>query len=94
MYLDENKARCSKYPLEPLFRSIYFLNPEFDPNSIDVVTDRKNLRELLKIVCGNSVHDFRIDLELVGETLLFTRWGKVARSYSNDSNGYGHEFEK
>ena len=94
IYIDENKAQCSKYPLEPLFRSVYFLKPEFDPNSIDVVTDRKNLRELLKIICGKSVRDFRLDLELVGETLLFTSWEKAAKSYINDSNGYGHEFEK
>ena len=94
VYLDENKARCSKYPLEPLFRSIYFINPEFDPRFIDVVTDRKNLRKLLKIICGKSVQDFHIDLELVGETLLFSRWENSAKSYINDAEGYGHEFEK
>jgi len=91
VYLNENKARCS---LEPLFRSIYFLNPEFDPKSIDVVMDRRNLRDLLKIIRSNSVGDFRMDLELVGATLLFIRWEKAAKSYINDSKGYGHEFEK
>ena len=94
VFLDENKARWSKYPLEPLFRSIYFLAPEFDPKSIDLVTDRKNLRELLNIISGKLVKDFRVDIQLIQDTLLFTRWGKAAKSYISGSRGYGHMFEK
>jgi len=94
IYIDENKARCPKFPLEPLFRSVYLLNPDFNPKAVDVVTDRKNLRALLSIICGKSVQDFRMDIELVEKTLLFTRWVKNARGFITDSRGYGHEFEK
>lgn len=72
------------------------MHPEFDPTSLDLVTDRFNLRNLLKIVCGNSVRDFRVDIELVGETLLFTccTGNRSTRYYNYSTNCYGHSFEK
>ncbi|KAJ5409392.1 uncharacterized protein N7487_003751 [Penicillium crustosum] len=37
-------------PLEPLFRALYIEQPSFEIDSIDVVTDRNNVRKLLSFV--------------------------------------------
>ncbi|KAJ5207825.1 geranylgeranyl pyrophosphate synthetase [Penicillium cf. viridicatum] len=38
------------YPLEPLFRALYIEQPSFDIDSIDIVTDRNNVRKLLSFI--------------------------------------------
>ena len=82
------------YPLEPLFRSIYTLNPNFNPKPFDLVTDRNNLRKLLRVISGESFEPFRINIDLVNDTLLFTRWESNSTEYLLEFRGYGHEFEK
>jgi len=97
MYIDQNAYRNPSYPLEPLFRSVYTENPGFDPSTLDLVTDRSNLRKLVWTICGNGiVEDFRIDIRLVGQTLLFTRYEEHTheRIGSNEFRGYGHSFER
>lgn len=82
-----------KAPLEPLFRALFTTRPDFDVKGIDLVTDRKNLRLLLGFV-GGRAEEFRIDVEVVRNTVLFSRWSKSPVSYMNSFGGYGHEFEK
>lgn len=62
---------------------------------IDLVTDRRNLRLLLDFV-GGRAGEFRIDVEVVRNTVLFSRWSKSPVSYipSGSFGGYGHEFER
>ena len=93
-YVDQNASRHPEYPLEPLFRSIYTVSPTFDPKQINLVTDRNNLRKIMWVISGIHIEDFRIDIELVGDTLLFTRWEKVTKEYVVGFRGFGHEFEK
>jgi hypothetical protein len=92
-YVDQNLHRNPLFPLEPLFRSIYAVDRSFDPKSIDVFTDRANLRKLISAVHGNSRQPFRIEVEIVGETLLFTRCEVQSSANMTNSRGYGHEFE-
>ncbi|VUC28265.1 unnamed protein product [Clonostachys rosea] len=53
VYIDQNAARHPDSPLEPLFRSLFHTNPTFDISSVDVVTDRNNIRKLLDFVNPN-----------------------------------------
>ena len=61
---------------------------------MDVVTDRNNLRKLLRVVRLENFESFRIDVELVGNTLLLTRWEKDTEEHIVEFRGFGHEFEK
>jgi hypothetical protein len=49
-YIAQNAARHPGSPLEPLFRALYVSHPSFDIASIDVVTDRNNIRKLLSLI--------------------------------------------
>ena len=55
------------------------MNPEYDPRDVDLVTDRNNLRKLLSAVTGSGDRDekFRINVQLIGKTMLFTRWSDL-----------------
>ncbi|CAI7621771.1 unnamed protein product [Penicillium crustosum] len=50
VYIVQNAARHSNSPLEPLFRALYIEQPSFEIDTIDVVTDRNNVRKLLSFV--------------------------------------------
>ena len=96
MYIDQNAYRHPSYPLEPLFRSVYTEKPTFNPTTLDLVTDRNNLRKLVWAICGERIEDFRIDIRLVGRTVLFTRYEEHTHETIglNDFRGFGHSFER
>ncbi len=51
--IDENGSKMAGFsPVEPLFHSLDVCSPDFDMDTVDVVTDRNNLRKLLKF-CGS-----------------------------------------
>lgn len=92
-------------PLLPLFRAVdttsELTNNTIDWSSVDFVTDRNNLRKLLRWVRAEGVSgkskEFRIDLQLAGNrTVLMNRWDHKTTAWSNgDVNpAYGHNFEK
>lgn len=74
LYINQNSFRNPRYPLELLFRLAYALNLEFEPKVFGLMTDRSNFCKLILIISNMSTGNFCIDLELVGDTLLFTRW--------------------
>lgn len=63
----------------------------FDWASVDFVTDRNNLRKLLRWI-GGPVNDFRIDVQLAGKTIMLNRW---ENRYQEQMSGktYGFNFE-
>ncbi|QBZ56797.1 hypothetical protein PoMZ_01713 [Pyricularia oryzae] len=99
-YTAQNLARRPESPLEPLFRAMLLTDPSVNLRSIDVVTDRNNIRKLLSFVeprnGKNGAEDFVINIEIVGKTALFSREEKEARRYiaPNEFRGHGHEFEE
>ncbi|KAK3341939.1 hypothetical protein B0T25DRAFT_626400 [Lasiosphaeria hispida] len=95
VYIDQNAARNPRYPLEPLFRALYVEQPEFDIQNVDLVSDRNNIRKLLRFVQGSSKGAFQIRVEIAGEnTALFTRVEAKATEYVQGFQGYGRNFEK
>ncbi|KAK4206163.1 geranylgeranyl pyrophosphate synthetase [Rhypophila decipiens] len=74
VYIDQNAARCPSSPLEPLFRAALIENVNFSLDDVDLVTDRNNIRKLLRFAQASSDDHFRIRIEIVGETTaLLTR---------------------
>ena len=100
IYIAQNAARHPDSPLEPLFRALYIADPEFDIRSIDVVTDRNNLRKLLSFIdptsAKNGLEAFAIHVEVVKDTAIFSREETVTYEIigANEFKGFGHEFEK
>ncbi|OAL43261.1 hypothetical protein IQ07DRAFT_302103 [Pyrenochaeta sp. DS3sAY3a] len=100
VYIAQNAARHPDSPLEPLFRALYVLEPTFDINSIDVVTDRNNIRKLLGFVnwrwSGDKREDFTIHIEVKNNTAIFCREETKVEEYigPKEFRGYGHSFEK
>ncbi|KAG9311434.1 hypothetical protein JVU11DRAFT_8547 [Chiua virens] len=81
-------------PLLPLFVAIDALNDDFCYSDLDLVTDRNGLRKLLLYVDGERMEDdFRIDVDLVGRTCLFTR-REENTTREGQNTGYGHEYVK
>ena len=100
VYIDQNRARHPNSPLEPIFRALRISDPLFDIRSIDVVTDRNNLRKLFSFISSSSKKSgnkgFTIDVEIVRNTALFGRMETANHEIipASQNRGYGHEFEK
>ena len=95
VYIDQNAARSPNSPLEPLFRSVFALKPEFDIGKIDLVTDRNNIRKLLRFINETSKDSFQIQVEIInGKTAMFTRMQGKTTEVIVGFRGYGHNFEK
>ncbi|KAL4970942.1 uncharacterized protein BDV14DRAFT_194727 [Aspergillus stella-maris] len=71
----ERPVQAPKYPLEPLFRALLIEEPRFRLDSIDIVSDRDSLWQLLSFVNPSHGHvaAFRIEAEVVGGTVIFCR---------------------
>lgn len=100
VYISQNAARHPESPIEPLFRSLYIANPSFDINSVDLVTDRNNIRKLLSFVnptlTKNGLEPFTINVEVAKNTAVFSRAETDAFKIigPHEFVGFGHEFEK
>ena len=100
IYIAQNAARHPEYPLEPLFRALDIADPAFDMRSVDVVTDRNNMRKLLAFVnpstSKNGREAFTIKVEVQNDTAIFCRTETKTQEFirPRDFRGYGHEFEK
>ncbi|TDL17770.1 hypothetical protein BD410DRAFT_729467 [Rickenella mellea] len=81
-------------PLAPLFAAVDELG-EYDYASLDVVTDRNNLRQLLRWIAGTvDPEGFRIDIESSGKTCILTRRLEKNSEVIREFRGFGHEYEK
>ncbi|KAI6162843.1 hypothetical protein EDD17DRAFT_1776415 [Pisolithus thermaeus] len=79
--------------LTPIFAAVDSLHDDFQYHGLDLVTDRNNLRKLLR--CIDRQHDktFRIDIDLLGKTCLFTRREETLVETIQGFRGYGHQYE-
>lgn len=96
---DQDGYRMPKYGLLPLLRAVEHIEAGFDWSSVDFVTDRNNLRKLLRWIGSSKAReckDFRIDTQLAGNgSVLFNRWDKRTKeSYGGAKfSTYGYNFE-
>ncbi|KAG8745968.1 hypothetical protein FRC10_006531 [Ceratobasidium sp. 414] len=109
-FIDQNAARSPNSPLEPMIRAISVAQGtlksdiSLSSEAIDIVTDRNNLRKLMRFICANGPNrgprwhrnrEFRIDAQLAqnNKTLVLTRYDERAVDNSTHFRGYGHNFE-
>lgn len=95
--MDQNRRKIPNAILLPLIEAVNKSNRSstFDWPSVDIVTDRNNLRKLIGWLreCSQT-QDFRIDLQLAGDkTVLMNRWDQVNyRIFSGHT--FRYTFEK
>ncbi|THH19456.1 hypothetical protein EUX98_g8774 [Antrodiella citrinella] len=99
-FVDQAGYRIPTMPLLPLFRAADIMTTEnsdadIDWGTLDFVTDRNNLRKLLRCLndFDGTAKDFRIDMQLAGKkTVLFNRWEKrFQENMSGKTFGFGFE---
>ncbi|CCL99524.1 uncharacterized protein FIBRA_01542 [Fibroporia radiculosa] len=88
-------------PLFPLLRAVDIVAEDngdtVDWSSVDFITDRNNLRKLLRWILDTdgTAREFRIDTQLVGKrTVLFNIWHKNTKERTDPTIWtYGYNFE-
>jgi hypothetical protein len=96
VFIDQNAHRMGRTasPLIPIFAAIDDLHKgQYEYTKLDLVTDRNNLRKLLRWATGDG-DTFRIDIERAGQTCLFTRCEEKDSEHVIGFKGFGHEYEK
>ena len=94
-YVDQNKDRMPTSPLEPLICAIQAHRPDFDFSALDLITDRRSIRQLYGFVNGDR-KGFLFGIEIVGDTTIFTRDEPKSRETMprNEFFGYRQSFEE
>ena len=101
VFVDQNALRMNDTPLLPLIRSVELMSKisetpssdGFDWPKVDFVTDRSNLRKILRWIDGSAGgRALRIDAQLAGNgTILLNRWERRTREYGSGSYGFNLE---
>ena len=89
-FIDENHHRMPNWPLEALFRSVQHCSPDFNFKNVDVISDRSNLRRLLAVTSGQYKESFRIDGQMINNTMAFVQCEKQD---AVQDHSYGFNFE-
>ena len=94
-YVDQNADRMPHSPLEPFIQAILSQRPAFDFSGVDIITDRKTLRQLYGFSSGEKKR-FEFGVEAVGDTTIFTRVEPRSREIiaPNTFAGYRQSFEE
>ena len=94
-YVDQNADRMPHSPVEPFIQAILSQRPAFDFSGVDVITDRRTLRQLYGF-SGGERKGFEFGLEVVGDTAVFTRLEPRSRETiaPNAFAGYRQSFEE
>ncbi|KUJ12351.1 uncharacterized protein LY89DRAFT_206066 [Mollisia scopiformis] len=92
--LTRSKPRSPAAAVDPLFESLLQQHPNFDMSSIHLVTDRNSLRKLLTFASNRS-EKWRIDVDMINNTMFFNQWEEFRLMMINghQDSGYGHAFE-
>jgi len=99
-FAKENEDRYSVKPygfrFEPLVQACRRSRPDFQSEKVDVLSGLNNLRQIFKFVSGTDWQPFRADIQMIGKTMMMTRWEKDLNSMTHTSlcRGYGQGFEK
>ena len=95
-FIDQDAFRAPAFAFEPMFAALDLMKPDFDFGSVDLVTNRNSLRKLFNFASGRAPQSWRVDVNLVQNTLILTRRERSTREVIQGSRnvGYGHNFER
>lgn len=70
------------------------MQPNYSFAPVSLVADRNSLHKLFDIAIGKFSKDsWRVEVELVGDTMFLTRFEEKNTGWFNTGGGHGHEFE-
>ncbi|KAL2069169.1 hypothetical protein VTL71DRAFT_15507 [Oculimacula yallundae] len=92
--LTRSAPRSPAAPVDPLFQAILHEHPDYDMSSIEVVTTRNSLRDLLDFASNRS-GKWRLDIDMIHGTMFINQWEEFRLMLINgrQNSGYGHAFE-
>lgn len=90
-YRDENAARFQEHPIEPVVLSVFHMNSNFDPSTIDIVACGSTMGDLLRFVRGKS-EGFSFVVQIIGRTAFFVRRNLCPTELIGGIHGFGHSF--
>jgi hypothetical protein len=79
---EQEKRPVAQLHFEPMCQALSIMKPGFNFEGVDLVTNRNNLRKLFDFIGNKRPRAFRIDLDIIHNTLLMTRREK------SDSNSH------
>ena len=88
---DRNAARFPSYPLEPAVRALLKEHEDLDTQNVDLFACSSTLGNLLRFV-RRVDKSFRFFVEVVGNTVFFTRHENSPTELIVGVKGYGHTF--
>ena len=94
-YIDQNKDRMPDSPFEPLICAIQAHRPDFDFSAVDIITDRRSLKQLYGSISGDT-QVFEFGIVVIGNSTVFTRAQPESRETipPNKFVGYRQSFEE
>ncbi|KAJ5939589.1 hypothetical protein N7466_002723 [Penicillium verhagenii] len=90
-FRDLNAARHPKYPLKPMIQAILQDKPGFCLEDVDIVACGSTLGNLLRFARGKSP-SFRMLIEVIGNTVFFSRRENSPKETIQNIKGFGHTF--
>ena len=90
-YRDENAARFPDYSMEPAVKSIFQMNPSFDPSKVDIFGCGSTLGDILRFSMGIP-QPFSFTVHMIGNTAFFARRNHSPTELIDNVHGYGHAF--
>ena len=90
-YRDENAARFPEYPMGPAVKSIFQINPSFNPSKVDVFGCGSTLGHILNFAMGTP-QPFSFTVHVIGKTAFFLRRNHSPTELIDNVHGYGHAF--
>ncbi|KAG7084744.1 geranylgeranyl pyrophosphate synthetase [Colletotrichum scovillei] len=96
-YIDHNVYRNPVMPFEPMMRAASIMDPSANFHDVEIVISRGGLQNLFDFARGKSQKSFRVELDLVNNT-LFIAWRKEVNCFRMSSKpgeeSWGHAFEE
>ena len=92
--LTHSKPRSPAAAVDPLFEALLHQHPDFNMSSIQVVSDRNSLRNLLSFA-SKGPGKWRIDVDMIDNTMFINQWEEFRLSMiiGHQDSGFGHAFE-
>ncbi|KAH8744414.1 hypothetical protein F5882DRAFT_313164, partial [Hyaloscypha sp. PMI_1271] len=90
-FRDPNTIRYPLYKEKPVFRVLLAIYPDFDLLSLDIVSYRSTLSNLLRFYRGLN-KDFRFNVDLIRDTIFLIRKESSPIALISNIYGYGYTF--